>query len=227
MSQLKICKKLFVFDWDGTIIDSMQTKYNNFSNLLCNMINEVSPSTVCIEEVLDIYKTFSGHSRRFIFDETLSNCGCKGKVDYPAFTSALAKTNINDLKDAMLFEDSVRLLDKLHLLNIPFCISSSSPVTELTRIVSAKQRDGVLLAPDHILGSKDGFRKGFDHLSFLRQQYQNLSFEDIVFFGDEIMDYKLNSVVAGVTVYLIDRESRFTEEAIPTIRSFDCLEIEG
>ena len=211
-------KDVYVFDWDGTILDSMNVKGENFGKALIAALGQVR-SILSQQEVTTLYLELSGRSRREIFIEILRRHGIEqGDTDFADFNRNFSEMNIAAMKSVSLFADAVQFLKYLAMRKKKIFISSSVPPTELSMIVSTCIPENLFRSFSGILGSSKSFTKGAAHLQRI-EKLANVAKEAIIVFGDDLADYAL-AYDSGVDCLLIDRDGRFDPTAIPTIRSF-------
>jgi phosphoglycolate phosphatase-like HAD superfamily hydrolase len=209
-------KEVFVFDWDGTIFDSMQIKLENFSTILSQMVGEqmVGEQTQqqTLKKIKSWYIQLSGAPRKEIFSAILANIhtdyGIDTKsIDYDKFSSQLSLANRNRLVEAHIFPDAELFLTELIKKQKKVYISSSTPQEELDFLVKTKLNSFQLAHLSRILGSSDGFAKGAEHLSSITKELK-CEVASILVIGDDLADSYL-SQKAGVDCLVVDRENRF------------------
>ena len=208
-------KTVFVFDWDGTIFDSMQVKSDNFVKAFLWAISTISCSAT--EKNLEYhYRRLSGRPRKEIFYEILTILGMEPtSYLYDEFSRMFEKLNMTSLIHAPVFPDALVLMNELIQRNGKIYISSSVPPNELQEIVEAVLSISIRRRVSKVLGSKDGFSKGSEHIGFIRQDC-NVTNHQIIVFGDDRADYEL-SADAGVDCILIDRSINGSQQAGPII----------
>jgi phosphoglycolate phosphatase-like HAD superfamily hydrolase len=199
-------KRVFVFDWDGTILDSMRMKALNFDQAFSSVIADGTAS----KRVAGHYLRLSGRPRKHIFFEILKLLEHEtGKESFERFNAAFEALNKETLIHADAFADAVALLRELIRLNRRIFISSSVPQKELTALVEA-----ILPAPireriSSILGSEDGFSKGDGHLRWIMNE-TGATRDQLLVIGDDPADHEL-SQEAGVDCILVDRTGTMKE----------------
>jgi len=213
-----VSKDVFVFDWDGTIVDSMSVKGENFGKALITALGQVR-CTLSQQEVTALYVELSGRVRREIFVEILRRLGIEeGDADFATFNRSFSEMNVAAIKSVPLFADAVQFLEYLAVRDKTMFISSSVPPTELAMIVSARIPVSLFRSFAGILGSSEMFTKGVAHLRHV-EKLTGVAKGAIIAFGDDMADYDLADD-AGVDCMLIDRDGRFESTDVPTIRSF-------
>jgi phosphoglycolate phosphatase-like HAD superfamily hydrolase len=222
-------KKVFVFDWDGTILDSMAIKQKNFSETIANQIHQIQSLdnrhslTAEIEltaEIKQIYASLSGNPRKEIFYMILDQLHIKHHlVSFQDFSFNLSLANQESLQQAKIFTDAKNLLDRLIKSRKKIFISSSTPQLELDFLVKSHLNTESLQSISSVLGSADNFTKGKNHLEYIAKQ-SGYGREDILVIGDDLADFEL-SLAAGVNCILVDRSKRFSD--VPHVHSLDCI----
>lgn len=224
-------KEVFVFDWDGTIFDSMQIKQENFSTILSQMVGELMVGEQTQQQTLKKIKSWyiqlSGAPRKEIFSAILANIHTEygidiKSIDYDKFSSQLSLANRNRLVDAHIFHDAEMFLTQLIEKQKKVYISSSTPQEELDFLVKTKLNSFQLAHLSRTLGSSDGFAKGVGHLSSIIKEIE-CEVASILVIGDDLADNYL-SQKAGVDCLIVDRENRFSNHTnICKIKSLGML----
>jgi phosphoglycolate phosphatase-like HAD superfamily hydrolase len=214
-------KSVFVFDWDGTLFDSMEGKTHSFSLVVSNYLKKknkhIEPYSVAT-----LYRFHSGKPRSEIFREIAKVAGLQlDQTDIDEMSKLLFEYNRTVLAKAVLFSDALRFLDSLVSRDVKLFISSSVPQTELDYFVSAVLPDSLLSQFSGVLGSSNGCSKGSDHIDIIRTQTCALR-ENIIVIGDDEADYVL-SKAAGVTCVLVDRDGKFDDSFLNIVKNLDEL----
>ena len=205
-------KKIFVFDWDGTLFDSMSIKVDNFVEALVKSINNDAKSIADLPtRVRILYKKFSGLPRRTIYENIIKKLGLYISLfDYNDFNKEFTRLNKIHLLSADIFNDADYFLSCLAKKNKIIFISSSVPQEELNYFTN-KILSGCLIKKIFgILGSELNFSKGADHTKFILKKTGYLT-EEIVFIGDDLFDYNL-SRQSCVDFILINRENHMISD---------------
>ena len=200
--------KIIIFDFDGTLINSMPVKYENFSSTLTK---EIMNSDSRYEDSFNLkiivkekYIELSGMPRKRIFGEILNYLKIPlTQVNYEKFNSNLSELNQKTIDNNSIFPDAMNILNYCNEKNLPVFISSSVPQKELTYLA------GTILDKyeiKEIMGSDQGFSKGKDHIQYLIGKYHYTK-KDILFVGDNNSDYVLGTD-AGVFTLVVDREGK-------------------
>lgn len=218
-------KKIFVFDWDGTLFDSMSIKVNNFAEALVKLTNiDIGGAADLSNKVRILYKEFSGLPRRTIYENVIQKSGLNvSSFNYNDFDEEFTRLNKNYLINANIFADADYFLNYLIQKDKILFISSSIPQEELNYF-TGKILSGYLIKKfSGILGSELDFSKGADHIKFILKKTGYL-IDKIVFIGDDIFDYNL-SRQAGVDFILINRKNHMiSDENICQVGSLTELE---
>jgi phosphoglycolate phosphatase-like HAD superfamily hydrolase len=189
-------KKAFIFDWDGTLFDSMKHKRDHFVELFSKW--EKDP-----QKLETFHRTYSGIPRKELFKKAFWECTGEelGDTEYQELSDEYTLLNVSKGKNSPLFADVIPFLEK-EKEQLLFISSSSAP-QELESMVSEK---GIQSYFKEVLGSRPGFSKGPEHVSLILDRYQ-LSKEDVFFLGDDQKDLEL-AAKAGVEAKRIDRETK-------------------
>ena len=215
LADILSCKSVFVFDWDGTIFDSMRVKSDNFIKSFLWAVS-ISSCAEAEKELENHYRRLSGRPRKEIFYEILSILGIDSAPNlYEGFNLMFGKLNMASLIHAPVFPDALGLMNELIQRNRKIYISSSVPPNELQEIVKATLSISSRRHISKVLGSKDGFSKGAAHIGFIKQECK-VTNQQIVVFGDDRADYEL-STDAGVDCILVDRSGSRSQQACPII----------
>lgn len=191
--------KAIVFDWDGTLIDSMNIKVNNAAVIFAQKYS-LNPDLVA-----QSYRRYSGVSRRELFNliarehlgRDLRN------IEYQAISSQFSKKNCEILENKQFFSSKNKeVLAQLHKMDLLLFISSSCLREEIERLAGFY---GIDCYFSEILGSYDKFKKGIAHLSYIKQKY-GLKSREIMVVGDEKADIRLAGRVGVVCVGLISKQ---------------------
>lgn len=200
-------KRVFVFDWDGTIFDSMEQKYSNFAKILQKKIEEHHNVTIDVQLLKLCYVELSGIPRKEIVNKI---CG-RVEVEfsehfYDDFSFALSEQNKIDLLDMELFEDAVVFMELLKQKGKILYISSSVPGYELSYLAQEKLPVKLHQYISGIYGTDGSFKKGKGHFDkIINDEY--VEKKELIFFGDDIADVNLG-IAYGVDTILVDRRNR-------------------
>jgi len=200
-------KKIIVFDWDGTIFDSMKAKIQSFSSVVSTYFCEIGVLTNP-NDVANIYLKYSGRPRKEIFLKVAKEANYKLETsNIDELNKRLFLKNRTALANINIFPDALRLLKLLAGTDFLVYISSSVPQVELNYFVSIALPEDLISRFSGILGSADNFSKGYQHIDFI-VEHSRKSLNEILVIGDDESDFHL-SKSAGVTCILVDRNDRF------------------
>lgn len=210
-------RHVLIFDWDGTLFDSMPIKRQTFSEVVSDYLLPRNPD-VSAKTVLALYKQHGGRPRRDIFAEVAKHYGLTlSDADYEAMSKALSDRNTEALKEAELFEDARVLLQALEKTIYQVYISSSVPPQELQRLVFGAISPQIKRRISGVFGSKPGFSKGPEHIAYICEK-EECGPEACIMFGDDDADCRL-SQKAGIASTLIDRSGQAAvEDALPSLK---------
>jgi phosphoglycolate phosphatase-like HAD superfamily hydrolase len=197
-------KHVFVFDWDGTLFDSMTAKTLSFAAVMHDWL-AAKGALLPEDEVSRRYRLYSGEPRRMIFQKIARDAGAQASdADCEMMSIALFARNRTALEGATLFEDALPCLDALLGGDKTVCLSSSVPQAELSHFVERKLPDQIRARLVAVLGSYPNLAKGPGHLSAIRATTGAAAAEVLVI-GDDVADREL-SRAAGIESILVDRD---------------------
>jgi phosphoglycolate phosphatase-like HAD superfamily hydrolase len=208
-------KRVFVFDWDGTILDSMPMKSKNFVQAFKTVFPEnIKP--VSADSVAEHYLRLSGHPRKYIFYELLKSFHLEpDQILFDRFNSEFETLNKHNLINTKLFPDAVDLLITLNEARRQIFVSSSVPPKELNDLADKILPASIRRYISFLLGTLDGFAKGADHLQWIISETGSTR-DQILVVGDDIADYELSSA-AGVDCILVDRKNMLRKVTFDTV----------
>ncbi|MEY3791232.1 MAG: hypothetical protein RLZ09_2068 [Pseudomonadota bacterium] len=196
-------KRVFVFDWDGTVLDSMHVKSGNFGRAFCAALH-CSQDDLLAKEVVKQYLALSGRPRKQIFLQIINNLGLNAPHNsFKCFSDNFQRMNKASLIHARIFPDALELLEALMNRGREVCISSSVPPGELSDLVEHTLPKHIRCGVTSVLGSSDGFTKGMGHIQAIVEK-THAPLEGLLMLGDDIADYEL-SLEAGVDCVLLNR----------------------
>jgi len=216
--------RIVVFDWDGTLINSLDIKVHNAGLLFHLYLGWQA------ERVEKIYRKHSGIPRRVLFEAI---CAEHGLIDlaeqrYLTLSQRFTRMNreaiLNTPASELLFPDTVSTLHNLVELAYPLYVSSSADPQEICSIAENLGIDRYFKrSGGNLFGSKPGFNKGDQHIQYILQQHQvdlsDFSEEQqrrkVAFVGDEPADIRLGRQAGVVTIAKTGTytEDRLKEEA--------------
>ena len=197
-------KKIFVFDWDGTLFDSMAAKTISFAAVVSAWLAR-NGAPMSMPEVARCYRLYSGAPRRTIIRKIAQEAGANAlDADCNAMSEALFEHNRTALETARLFDDALPCLDKLLARNKTLCLSSSVPQAELSHFVKRKLPASLRNRLAAVLGSQPALSKGSGHLGAIRT-VTGADAAEVIVIGDDIADRDLSAEV-GIDAVLVDRD---------------------
>jgi phosphoglycolate phosphatase-like HAD superfamily hydrolase len=200
-------KKVIVFDWDGTLFDSMAGKVKSFSAVVSMYFTEMG-KPISSDFSADIYLRNSGKPRAEIFREVAKEANFHlEQYGIDEMSSRLFLLNRTVLAEESLFPDALRLLNALANSDLVLYISSSVPQAELDYFVSNALPKNLRLRFSGVFGSGESLTKGPVHIARITMDSGH-SLDKILVIGDDEADFTL-SEQAGVDCILVDRDSRF------------------
>jgi phosphoglycolate phosphatase-like HAD superfamily hydrolase len=179
--------KVILFDWDGTVIDSLSIKVGNAGRLFEKRFGIGS------DGFQKVYRNYSGIPRRQLFDKVLKEFGFPPLLEdeFQDLSAAFTEMNRQSLTlgaiPGVIPPDTRPALEMLGRLGCELYVSSSAAREELTSIASALCLDGYFR---EILGSTPGFGKGAEHVHYVQGKEQ-VTLEEMLFVGDDISDLEL------------------------------------
>jgi phosphoglycolate phosphatase-like HAD superfamily hydrolase len=201
-------KNIFIFDWDGTLYDSMKIKKENFveaiiENLDINFLNKLEIKT----KILRMYEQFSGLPREQIYLKILGNFNISEYSNkFDNFNEIFTKKNKEKLVNSNIFSDAITILKRLIDKKKYIFISSSVPQEELTFFVRKKLKKDTLDNISGVLGSDGNFSKGEAHIEYISNKLK-IDRTQMLFISDDISDYEIYSS-KDVDSVLINRENK-------------------
>ena len=182
-----------MFDFDGTIVDSMPFLEKNAVYLLTNHYG------FSVMEAQKRYRETTGLP--FIQQMDIIT----PEKDNSLIVDKFEKMKIELIFKQQLFTDSYKVLAELKQRGYKIGISSGTIESIIIKYLQKQRLDMV----DDVLGWRPGFEKGKDHFNFVKSKHEMSSSSNIVFIGDSLNDArraKRNSV------YFVGREGMFQKE---------------
>ena len=177
--------KAIVFDWDGTIVDTMPLKIENVSRIFKKHYG------ISCKNTRESYKNYSGVSRKELFNLIAKDNIGKGlsSFEFSKISAEFTLRNINSYKSSTVFNEKYReIFTWLTKRNLMLFVSSSAVKDEIVKLAILLNIKDCFL---EILGSFDNFRKGKHHIDYIKKKYA-LSTNHIMFVGDEKVDMRLS-----------------------------------
>lgn len=213
-------KRALVFDWDGTLFDSMEAKVKSFGEILSDTLSPLNPDATP-EAMQAVYRANSGRPRRAIFSTAAKTSGVAlDEAVCKRMSERLTDKNRRRLADAALFPDARAFLERLCVGDQRIFISSSVPQDELLGLVASACPEHIKVRLSGVFGSEPGFSKGPQHIDRILDEV-GCSRSEALVFGDDIADGEL-AAAAGVDCILL-RRSPIAADELPSISSFDEL----
>jgi phosphoglycolate phosphatase-like HAD superfamily hydrolase len=204
-------KEVFIFDWDGTIYDSMEIKKENFLESFIENLNDDYFNKLDIKTgILKLYERYSGLPRKTIYLKVLENFDIlKYSCKFVDFNKIFTKKNKNKLANCNIFQDAIAILKILIDKKKYIFISSSVPQEELVFFVKKKLGKNILDKFSGVLGSDGDFCKGEAHIIYISSE-SKMDRNKMLFISDDFSDceiYKRNQVDS----VLINRTNKVCE----------------
>lgn len=198
--------KAFLFDWDGTLIDSLPIKIANAGRLFAERfgVNE--------RDVRAAYSRHSGVPRRELFDQIAEHC-IDRSLTGPEFDELSAQfTQMNRERvgaEASLRAGSVDTLSSLREQGRLIFISTATAQEEID---SLAEFFGVREHCTEVLGSRPGFTKGPVHAGHVTSRY-GIPNTDMAGVGDDKQDMRLFREAGITSIGITGTRSRTELEA--------------
>lgn len=180
-----------VFDWDGTLIDSLPVKIQNAGALFAQTFG------ISGEKVMDAYRRHSGVPRRALFDAICQDVGLPllDETQYAEMSESFTAMNLKAISRLEPPQDTVITLQWLVAQDIPAFVSTAAAPDEVQFLAKS-----LGLSPyfKEILGSRKGFTKGGEHIHYICQRY-GYQRTMVIFVGDEPNDVRLGKQADTLT----------------------------
>jgi phosphoglycolate phosphatase-like HAD superfamily hydrolase len=187
---------IILFDWDGTLIDSLPNKVRNAARLFQEVFG-VAP-----EDVVQSYRRVSGIPRKQLFASICADNGIPplDDVQYQQLSQRFTEMNLASLTGSdsadILDPETVVTLRLLQAVGYPLYVSSSADPHEIRTGARALGLEGFFT---EIMGSLPGFGKGAQHVAHVLE-VQSARRDQLVFVGDEPTDVRLGNLAGVRTV---------------------------
>lgn len=187
---------IVLFDWDGTLINSLDIKIRNAGILFSQSLN-ISPQLVA-----EAYRHYSGVPRRQLFDVICVNNGMSplSEEQFMGLNQEFSRANLAALENVNLHEvvseDTRKTLQTLVDLGFTMYVSSASDTQEIRHLANSFRLDQFFC---EILGSAPGFNKGKQHVEYILKAQRAELFQ-LIMVGDEPADIYLGKEAGIITV---------------------------
>ncbi len=209
--------EVILFDWDGTLIDSLSVKAGNAGRLFARVWG-LSP-----ESVARSYRKHSGIPRRQLFDAILLDHGLPPLEEelFAELSRQFSALNLQALSDGqILLPQTKQTLQKLVKAGLRLYVSSSAEPTEIEQIATNL---GIRTYFQEILGSRGEFTKGKPHVKYVLQKEKTHPHK-IAFIGDDLADIRLGRQAEVVTIGKAGTQPRAALEAAGADQVIDQIE---
>lgn len=188
-------KSVIVFDWDGTLFDSMSYKRDN----LCATFSTFSGASDELIKVL--HARYTGLPRRILFEHIAVALRGNGlsEQEFSALSLDYTERNIKSSHGAKPFPDALYAIPLLQASGLKLYVSSSSNPEELRKVVGKSDLAGSF---EGIFGSEQNFNKGKEHLHCIAVN-QRVALTGILFVGDDAQDEVLGAQAGVDTIRII------------------------
>jgi phosphoglycolate phosphatase len=171
----KISCKVIIFDFDGTLADSMPFLESIGVEMMMKYFD------ISKEDATYRYRSTTG----LPYEQQVK----MNFPDHPKCDIAIdefEKLKKDRIFDQLLFEDTKDTVRELNEMGFDIFVSSS---TFQPTIEEYFRRLGIIDLFRGILGYRPGFEKGSDHFNYIQSEF-SVQFEDMLFVGDSLKDYE-------------------------------------
>lgn len=189
-----------LFDWDGTLVQSLDVKIRN-AGLLFQQRFGLPPA-----DVEKAYRVHSGIPRRQLFDTIRADFGLPGLQEevFNSLSQAFSEANRAALRDrslpGLVPAATPRTLEKLLQTGCLLFVSSSADTDEIRDIAAnLGLADYFVRSGGAIFGSRPDFNKGSQHVEHICARHA-LGVEELVFVGDDPADIRLGRAAGVFTI---------------------------
>ena len=190
------CEWVVLFDWDGTLVDSLDIKVHNAGRLFARRLGLDSQS------VEASYRRHSGVPRHKLFEAICRENGLASlsPARFNRLSERFSEMNLAALSDphtpGLAPEQTPATLRALQARGCRMYVSSSSVEKELELLAHGL---GLRDYFDGILGSRPGFGKGPQHVAYVLEE-TSAKHEQIVMVGDDVTDVRLGQEAGVLTI---------------------------
>jgi phosphoglycolate phosphatase-like HAD superfamily hydrolase len=187
---------IVLFDWDGTLVNSLETKIENASRLFSAEFN-LPPQGIAAA-----YRRHSGIPRRQLFEAICAENGLPPLTEahFERLSLDFSASNLARLTDpsntGLVPQDTRLALAALRACAYPLYVSSAAVAEEIRLVARAFDLEAAFC---EMLGSTPGFGKGPEHVNYVLCQ-QSARRGQIVFVGDEPLDVVLGRAAGVLTI---------------------------
>ncbi len=173
MTMIKQYKKIKVclFDFDGTLVDTM----GQFADLAGSIIEKAY--NIAFEKARQLYLDTSGipffQQLEVLFPE---------RADNPLLAQDFEERKIESFFSESFSEDTIKSMNALKAAGFKIGISSNNFQNLVEQFVQREE-----IGFDYVLGFKENFAKGKDHFFYVIEK-ANCQAEELLFVGDSLKD---------------------------------------
>lgn len=171
----KIPCRAVIFDFDGTLADSMPF----LERIGVQVMTEHYP--VSFDEATTLYRSTTG-----LPYEQQIKLNFADNEQNEAAISEFEKLKIDRIFDQELFPDAEATLNRIKGMGMDVFVSSSTFQPTIEEYFKRKGLAGVFV---EILGYRPGFEKGAHHLNHVKSRY-GIPLDEVVFVGDSLKDFE-------------------------------------
>jgi len=193
--------KAIVFDWDGTVVNTMQIKICNASNIFSEQYDVDS------ESIAESYRKYSGIPRRDLFDLIARENIGRGlsKFEFNRLSSEFTSRNVESYKTNKVFDNNKRkVLVRIKEHELMMFVSSSANKDEIEKLAMLLDLEKYF---KEMLGSTGDFRKGIAHINYIKKKY-GIKATQIMFVGDERADMRLAGRLGVMCVGVVNNKEK-------------------
>lgn len=176
--------KALIFDWDGTIVDTLSIKMENAAAIFSDNFGTDGLS------IAHSYKRYSGVSRKDLFNMIARDNMNRElhPLEFKRISAEFTSRNLVSARERRIFaEENRSLFNWCTESGYGMFISSSADkneIEELAELIDVKKYFR------EILGSAGEFSKGKAHIRYIKEKYQYTT-DQIMFVGDDKADMRL------------------------------------